>query len=202
MDVRRRLWSSCSRAAARTRPPCTPTLLRWQAALSSRTGREGVAERLNKPSEKVRTHPQTSPHHPPHHSTPHHPPPLTTRLDLCPTRTPASYTIPTARLPPCAPPNSLSSTSPPLLAASCTAQHTARHLLRARRLLMLPSAGDAVSNLRRLQPRVQESEARPAAGRGVRLRLALRRGSPGRQPARQGPPREEPARHRPLHQGR
>ena len=44
--VRRRLWSSCSRAAARTRHPCTPTLLRWQAALSSRAGREGVRERL------------------------------------------------------------------------------------------------------------------------------------------------------------
>ena len=50
VHLRRRLWSSCSRAAARTRPPCTPNLLRWQAALSSRTGREGARERLNKPS--------------------------------------------------------------------------------------------------------------------------------------------------------
>ena len=44
VHLRRRLLHSCSRAAARTRPPCTPALLRWQAALSSRTGREGARE--------------------------------------------------------------------------------------------------------------------------------------------------------------
>ena len=44
VHVRRRLFHSCSRAAARTRRRCTPTLLRWQAALPSRTGREGARE--------------------------------------------------------------------------------------------------------------------------------------------------------------
>ena len=66
------------------------------------------------------------------------------RLERSATRMAAPSHIPTPRLPPCAPMEKHMSSSPTLLAASCTAQHTARHLLRALQVMSSTNANCAI----------------------------------------------------------